>query len=307
MWGGVFSFAGIESFNRMFDLIGSALLLVAAAIFGIVALVTLMKGISRDKTKAGAMVLRIGSAIVVAAIALVIGLGRQINISTGAGPSGGLSWALLVAVSVLIRRLLVQFVGDVAIYVAPYKLDQFFALRAEIKDAVLNVVRRVYKMPGHNNQPYYDRVVLVAHSLGTVVTYDALNALIREEAAGTLGATVVARTPLFLTFGSPLDKIAFIFAGQATAKGTVEAREALAVTKQPMIADYNYRPAHWINVFSRWDIISGSLDFYDSLKNPHPTKSVENREDIDATTLLSAHTEYWRNGSLLFAKLYSAI
>jgi hypothetical protein len=269
------------------------------------------RGIIRDLQHKGGLrtliVVAIGGVVSAAGIALIARFYAAMEPSDSKVLSGGLAWVLLVAVSGVIRQLLVQFVGDVAIYVAPYKLDQFFALRAEIKECVLSVARRVYKMKDKAGKPYYDRVILVAHSLGTVVTYDALNALIREEEAGTLGGTVLARTPLFLTFGSPLDKTAFIFAGQARAKGAVAAREALAVTKQPMIADYKYRPARWLNIYSRWDIISGALNLYDPVAGPLNAKAVDNSEDPEATTLLTAHTEYWRNGSLLFKELLGAV
>jgi hypothetical protein len=53
----------------------------------------------------------------------------------------------------------------------------------------------------------------------------------------------------------------------------------------------------WVNIYSRWDIISGALDYYDrpdrSNRNP-----VENIKDVNASTLLAAHVEYWRNPAL---------
>ena len=43
-----------------------------------------------------------------------------------------------------------------------------------------------------------------------------------------------------------------------------------------------------------WDLISGSLDYYD-----RPDRSnrlaIQNVRDPDATTLLAAHVEYWKN------------
>jgi len=76
---------------------------------------------------------------------------------------------------------------------------------------------------------------------------------------------------------------------------TTEAREALAATVQPLIQDYQFRPRRWINFYSRWDIFSGHLDFYDPpgttfADNP---KRIDNRKDPYATTLFAAHNEYW--------------
>ena len=120
---------------------------------------------------------------------------------------------------------------------------------------------------------------VVGHSLGSVIAYDTLNRLILDdEAAGggepRLGA--VGADPLFLTFGSPLDKTAFIFGVQG--KNTTEAREALAASVQPMICDYRLRPRRWVNVHSPWDLVSGSLDLYDSAGTTDP-RSVENVAD----------------------------
>jgi hypothetical protein len=152
----------------------------------------------------------------------------------------------------------------------------------------------------------YRRCAVVAHSLGSVVAYDVLNRMIQEDETATVTAArleVVARTPLFLTLGSPLDKTAFVFG--VAGKNTTEAREALAASVQPMICDYAFRPRRWVNIFSPWDVVSGSLDFYDLPGSVDPRK-VENVPDPAATTLLAAHLEYWKN-PLLFEILHAEL
>jgi hypothetical protein len=224
----------------------------------------------------------------------------------------GLAWPLLVGVSAFVRKFLIQYLGDVAIYVTPYKLDGFYQLREEIRQCNYDVARAVYE------QKEYDRVFVVGHSLGSVIVYDTLNQLINEDiaaaASGQGSLDVAARTPLLLTFGSPLDKTAFLFGTQTA----TEAREALAATKQPLIQAYRYRPQQWVNLWSTWDIISGSLDFYDPPCCEHDeliqdddnllrnAKRIENVKDLEATTLLAAHTQYWK-GNQLFKTLYEAI
>ena len=44
----------------------------------------------------------------------------------------------------------------------------------------------------------------VGHSLGSVIAYDALNRLLRDDAAASVALEVKKRTKLLLTFGSPL-------------------------------------------------------------------------------------------------------
>jgi hypothetical protein len=60
-----------------------------------------------------------------------------------------------------------------------------------------------------------------------------------------------------------------------------------------------------VNLFSPWDIVSGSLDFYD-LPGATDARRVENRRDPEATTLLAAHLEYWEN-PLLFEILHAEL
>jgi hypothetical protein len=217
----------------------------------------------------------------------------------------GIAWPLLVIASGFIRGVLVQFVGDVAIYVMPYKLDAFNDLRKEIKDVVYKVAHAVYALKDKSGQLVYDRVIVLGHSLGSVIAYDGLNRLILEDGAAAPDQVlhVVDRTSLFLTFGSPLDKTAFIFGAQG--HGTTEARESLAASVQPLIQSYEYRPEKWINIYSPWDIISGYLDLYDLPGATNP-KKVNNLKDPEATTLLMAHTEYWNDG-LLVRTLYDAL
>jgi hypothetical protein len=195
-----------------------------------------------------------------------------------------LAWPCVVLAAALVRWFLIEYLGDVVAYVEPQALDKFYELRRQIKDSVGTTARIVYGM-----QEYED-ILVVGHSLGSVVAYDVLNRLLIEEPIGPRRLSVRARTKLLLTFGSPLDKTAFLFGAQGT--GT-EAREALAASVQPLISDQNARPP-WINVSSPFDIISGSLDFYD-LPDRSNRNFVQNERDPDASTWIAAHSEYWQN------------
>jgi hypothetical protein len=66
-------------------------------------------------------------------------------------------------------------------------------------------------------------------------------------------------------------------------------------TVQPLILSYpKFRKLKWINVYSRNDIISGHLKFYDlpGYQNPTvPQVAVQNVVDEDA----AAHVSYWNN------------
>ncbi|MFY9822107.1 MAG: hypothetical protein WAM82_12045 [Thermoanaerobaculia bacterium] len=249
------------------------------------------------------------TAIVAGLVAEGWAFGSYFQRDASAGPMAialrGLSWPILIIASAFIRKLLVQFLGDVAVYVTSNKLDRFFKIRQEIKDTVRSALLAVYERKEADGRGY-DQVVVVGHSLGSVIVYDALNGLINEDLLNGGKLDVIGRTPLLLTSGSPLDKLAFLFALQKNE--TDEAREALAASVQPLLEHYALRPQRWVNIYSPWDIISGKLIFFDLPGQEYPDNSqgVENCVDPDATTLLIAHTEYWEN-PLLFETIFKQV
>lgn len=212
-------------------------------------------------------------------------------------------WGALLAGSWFIRSALVQYMGDVAAYVSAHWLDRFNDLRKKIKEAAFKQAQAVYSVAD------YQRIAMVGHSLGSVITYDTLNALINEDVIGKAKdlagnpLDVVGRTKLLLTFGSPLDKTAFIFATQWA--NTTATREALAASLQPLISEYlPYRNIKWINVHAPRDIVCAHLDFYDDPGNSNAKgRTVKNVADPDALIPLIAHIEYWQNETL-FDELY---
>lgn len=200
----------------------------------------------------------------------------------------------LILFTAKVREILVQYVGDVAIYVSANKLDRFDRVRNEIKEAARSVVSSIFTAYDLNTNAYlYDRVALVGHSLGSVIAYDTLNRLMLEDWLSGSALQVSERTKSLITFGSPLNKTAFFFTIQA--KDSLHIRERLASTVQPLIMSYpKFRKLDWINVYSREDIVSGSLKFYD-LPGLETPPAVTNIADPDAFVPLVAHTSYWSN------------
>ena len=224
-----------------------------------------------------------------------------------------LAWFALIAEAVLAKYFVVEYVGDVAAYVSPYKDSKFDQLRQQIQQVGLHVGKILYGFSGATTSPIpqYHRIVVVGHSLGSVLAYDTLNALINLDTA-SLGArkrNVTGRTRALITFGSPLDKTAFIFRMQASNKQDW-IREQLANSVQPLIVDYGqYRPHtfRWVNIWSPMDIISGSLDYYDDPDVPaNDPRHVQNMVDRNARTPIVAHIQYWNN-PLLREQLYDCL
>ena len=215
-------------------------------------------------------------------------------------------WGFLFWVTYRVKKLLVQYPGDVAAYISSFKLDQFAEIRKKIKAATFDVLDTIYTAT-ENNHSYYERVGLMGHSLGSVVVYDALNAVITKDVLNNKENNVSNRTKVLVTFGSPLDKTAYIFSAFAT--GTTSIREKLATTKQPLIQDYKkYRNFKWVNIYSKRDIISGKLDYYDweDDKNYTEERRIDNKEDPNAITPLVAHVEYWKN-DLVFVEFLNGL
>jgi hypothetical protein len=201
----------------------------------------------------------------------------------------------------LTRWFFIQYLGDVAAYVSAHTVNRFFEVREQIQRVGLKVADAVYSAE-ENGKPLYDKIIVLGHSLGSIIAYDTLNGMINNDLLHGEKRRVVERTNLFLTFGSPMDKIAFIFRTQAQ---NAIVREVLAAAKQPMIDSYDHRPQLWINLWSPKDWISGSIDYFDDpLELDNIQKRVKNYIDLQADKPILAHTQYWGNdavGEVLYA------
>ncbi|HEX4959395.1 MAG TPA: hypothetical protein VF173_01055 [Thermoanaerobaculia bacterium] len=216
-------------------------------------------------------------------------------------------WGLLFFVSGVVRAFVIQYVGDVAAYITPHKLDRFTELRTKIRQAVFDVAQAVYSDRDENGDLTYSRIGIIGHSLGSVVVYDVLNRLLVTDDLNDCALKVEERTRVLVTFGCPLDKAAYLFGLQG--KQTTETREALAASLQPLILDYErFRTMKWVNVHAPFDIFSGALAFYDDDAAPGYTdeRKVDNVVDPYADVPLVAHTEYWQ-GTTIYSHLYQGL
>ena len=221
-------------------------------------------------------------------------------------------WPMLLLVSALVRELMIQYVGDVAAYVTSQNLDRFNKIRQRIKQIALDSARAVY-LAQENGEFLYDKIAVVGHSLGSVIAYDTLNALLNAEKLSLTELKIASRTCLLETFGSPLDKIAFFFNVQGNEAFHI--REQLAAAVQPLITNYeDFRRFPWINVYSPNDIVSGKVELYDlPMKGqPEPIQrlihehGVQRFRDPDAIVPMVAHVAYWKN-KVVWEKLLAAV
>jgi hypothetical protein len=221
-----------------------------------------------------------------------------------------IGWWVLVAEVLFVRYFLIQYVGSVAAYIEPYKDSKFDAIRHQIQAIGLDVAKVIYGFDTTTPVPEYERIIIAGHSLGSVLAYDTLNAIINldQTSATPNSRRVVERTTQLITFGSPLDKTAFLFRNQSNHIAD-PLREQMAAASQPIILDYHaYRSSLvWTNLWSFADVISGSLGFYDADNlPPNYPHHVQNIKDPAAWIPFAAHVQYWK-GSTLANLLYKAV
>jgi len=143
----------------------------AAGLFG-VSLMFARGAFQRFPLRVGRAVIAILTSLAILGLNLIGDCGDLLALAT---------WLILLGMALFVRWFLIQFVGDVAIYVSSYQLDRFFAVRQEIKKAVWKAAHGVYAYSDERGDPAYKRVIVAGHSLGSVIAYDVLNRLMNED------------------------------------------------------------------------------------------------------------------------------
>lgn len=221
----------------------------------------------------------------------------------------------LVVLGQGLRKILVGYVGDIAVYVnADAKAASYEArskILKEAREAVLRLLR---------SQEGYERIVLMGHSLGSVIAYDLLNRLLDEvrapygtgpqgKLAGGLEAKELERIRGLVTFGSPLDKIYYFFRTEVPAQQAIRAQILSFMhgfRRAPSGRTYgNYRfPGYqipdpspdftWINLWAAADPVSGHLDFYE-VAGPRSSNPAANQFELRYPLWRwgRAHVMYW--------------
>jgi hypothetical protein len=150
----------------------------------------------------------------------------------------------------------------------------------------------------------FNRVVWVAHSLGTVISYNALSALLHkacelaqsgddEQKAGVdLFRRALSR---FVTMGSPLDKVAFLFKKESLRPWPGAQRRALFFDGETLTEKDPAKTEWWINFYHALDPVSGSLE------NPficgdQPPSNIHIRSSFIPGL---AHSAYWKDPDVL--------
>lgn len=219
-------------------------------------------------------------------------------------------------VSMFENQLEKAFMGDVVRYLDMDPRSKYYETRQKI---INGAVEELYALMADND---YDQIIIAAHSLGSVIAYDAINRVILQISAkkGSEYDEIKKKADKIVglvTFGSPLDKIGFFFREYIEAKYQIQ-REMTENTytfrtislfdgpKQIKQPDpfYAFPQIRWLNFYHRKDIISGKLDLYDltavQLKSVEGKGgkwdgniSIEERKGKEDIKFTQAHGCYW--------------
>lgn len=189
----------------------------------------------------------------------------------------GRSWLLGIvlvvaglAVALRFVRFLRDWAGDIALYVTADHQAAADRSRHHIKEGAARLIEALLR------DPDYERVVLVGHSLGSVIAFDALNVLSRgHRLENVLPPAPLAKLHGLLTMGSPLDKVAYFFREQTADDAAIHAQLLSFLhptARRPSrrddgpyaIAAYEVplRDLCWTAVHAPLDVISDPLVFY---------------------------------------------
>jgi hypothetical protein len=181
------------------------------------------------------------------------------------------------------KQIIRDFLSDVRMYADPrgvteraivqridYRVGQSF-LKTIGLDWDFRKLKGDQRLTASGEIVEFDRIIWVAHSLGTVISYNVLSDLFHraEEIEQAAGKNPVAyeeqlkgikhfRTTLkkFITMGSPLDKFAFLFGRQALSPWPARSHASLlSVDGQD-----KGKEGWWVNFYHFLDPVSGSLE-----------------------------------------------
>ena len=205
----------------------------------------------------------------------------------------------VVAAGLVARALLLSHVGDIALYVTSDRISS----RARTRRAVLDEGQRLLQDLLVREGSSYDAVYLAGHSLGSVIALDLLDRVAGESRHHDVP---LERVRGLLTFGSPLDKVAYFFR-QRPEEGEAVRTQLLSylhgVRRRRNLRDYGpytFAPyqvpfAHlsWLHVHAPADPLSDRLLHY----------RVNRLVTLPRWEPFTAHNAYWHDDQFYGAAL----
>lgn len=198
-----------------------------------------------------------------------------------------------------------NILGDISIYNEVNPRSELYNIRKEILNGAVKAIRFLLEPEDEEMEKLrYQRVVVTGHSLGSQISFDAINRLTHQVHLGELdgydhqgyrinkkgekklfnGQALHISQILdrYYTFGSPLDKIAFFLREQCDDSEYIRVQmlqnfhcfkqrtwdsEATKHLKIDTTILRLFDSIQWKNYYHNRDYVSGSLDYYHSLTN----------------------------------------
>ncbi|MGD9100246.1 MAG: hypothetical protein PVF45_07170 [Anaerolineae bacterium] len=193
-----------------------------------------------------------------------------------------------------LSRRVVELAGDVVIYVEADVRSQNYAIRQKVLRGAVEELKLLLEAGR------YDQVIVAGHSLGSLISYDALNRITLDvNAGGGIPLKEAQKIAGLVTFGSPLDKVAFFF-HQHTRDQEYVRRQILAHLhafkrrlppgkQNPVSIDnpiqHRMDQIQWLNFYHPRDPVSDSLVAYQVDRNIAC--------DAPVRGTAQAHEAYW--------------
>ncbi|WP_309570983.1 hypothetical protein, partial [Deinococcus sp.] len=193
-----------------------------------------------------------------------------------------------------VRPFFQTFVGDVVRWAVYHETNVNFAVRRAILSASEDVFRTVLTLT-----PQYDRIIVMAHSLGSVIAHDTLLRLSGENPA-PLGLHRISHV---LTYGSPIDKFAYFFEAQ---QGQTSRYENVINDLRGTVFSAPFTPSlRWENFYEEGDPISGTIH---TAGTEDTLLQVKNVYTANALVALVApnHTGYVNN-KMVLSRVWEAL
>lgn len=171
-----------------------------------------------------------------------------------------------------------DFAGDLVSYLDLDTRSGRFGTRERIINGAVDDLRELLM-----DNRYY-QIIIIGHSLGSVIAYDALNRIMLEVNLGSIDIYDFKKITGFITFGSPLDMISFFFYeyiheqnlvqhqmlhdlhGFMTRSRDEDEYEDKRVDKTNIVVEnslhINTPRIRWLNFYHPNDVISDRLDSY---------------------------------------------
>lgn len=227
------------------------------------------------------------------------------------------AFATLVFAFLRHPKIITEFLNDVRLYLDPRGVMER-AIRQQIDYRVGGEFLRMIGLdwefrPLPSNEQIeasgerivFERIVWVAHSLGTVISYNVLSDLFHRAASLEQSGDTVQQEGVrrfrktlvrFVTLGSPLDKVAFLFKDQSLTPWPAGPRRAFVIDGETLKKDDPPETREWwINFYHVLDPVSGPLS------NPlicgeQPPSNFHIKSGLIPGAV---HLAYWLDGSTL--------